>query len=822
MTLLSKKCGLFFIAVYFILISVGNATSANTTDPPISITGIVIDQAGSDRVAVEFATVVLLDARDSIMVKGTTTENDGTFILNNVEAGDYLVKVSFIGYRDLYTPKITLSADADELDLGKLLLKSGQTLEEVVVKGQKSLIETRIDKRVYNADADLSSKGGTGLNLLSNVPGVEVDIDDNISLRGSGNVQILINGRPSTFSPATFLEQIPATSIEKIELITNPGAKYDASGTAGIINVILKEEDKRGIYGTVNSSYQQGLSPRYNSSASLNMRKGKWNTSASYSYTNNEYSYSGTNERQYRYPDTSFLIDEYDEGLRGRSGHNIRAGIDYSLNNNSTIYISGNYQKGGRTADRLVVYDNYNNENKLENFRERSTEGTEKRYEYFLNGGWQKKFNREGKKLDVDFTFSRSGRTEDDAYEELFFDANGNQTNSPLLQNISENRAENLFVGMLDYEQPTYFGGNLEAGFRTDLMHLDNSFFSETFDNEEEKYVPDESLNNNFLFDRNVFAAYGTYSREWGKYGFKLGLRAEQTFRNGELRGEEANSRNYLRIFPTIHNSYQVSEYTQFMVSYSRRINRPNSWRLNPFTSFNNPLSLRRGNPFLQPEDIHSFELGLLQYIGDLTINGTFFYRKTNDVMQRFLVVEEGSPVAIRTYENLGRRDDYGLEGIFNYAPFRWWNLNLTVNLSSRNLKNVQREGVDNLNTFRTSLNYNSQWRVGDGWSFQVNGRYRAPLDVPQGRIGAYTYVNIAIRKEVLDEKLNIGLSVRDLFNTREWVISSTEQSGLTQSRDRQWDSRVVGLDVNYRFGNRSDVNKRDRRGGNFDGPLLD
>lgn len=198
------------------------------------------------------------------------------------------------------------------------------------------------------------------------------------------------------------------------------------------------------------------------------------------------------------------------------------------------------------------------------------------------------------------------------------------------------------------------------------------------------------------------------------------------------------------------------------------------------------------------------------------------FYRRTDDVVQRFLLVEEGSPVAVRTYENLGRRDDFGVEGIFNYAPYKWWTLNLTVNFSARHLKNVQREGVDNLQTFRTSLNYNSQWRVSDGWSFQINGRYRAPLDVPQGRIQAYYYVNIALRKEFLNDKLNIGLSIRDVFNTREWVVSTTEQSGLTQMRNRQWDSRIVGLDVNYRFGNQDDAD-RDRGGrNNYESPLLD
>ncbi len=792
------------------------------TDPPISITGKVVDQAVADRPAVEFATVVLLSAADSTMVNGTTTETDGSFVFNKIEAGKYIVKVSFIGYQDLYTEIVTLEEDTEEMDLGKLMLKSGQTLQEVVVKGQKSLIETRIDKRVFNADADLASRGGTGLNLLGNVPGVEVDIDNEISLRGSGNVQILINGRPSTFSPATFLEQTPASSIEKIELITNPGAKYDASGTAGIINIILKEEDRRGINGTVNSSYQQGLSSRYNTSASLNIRSGKWNTSGSYSYTNNEYSYMGTNERRYNYSDTSFFIDEYDEGIRGRAGHNIRGGIDYNLNRNNTLYLSGNYQTGGRTADRLVVYDNYDNTGKLDNFRERRTDGVEDRYEYFINGGWQKKFNREGQKLSLDMTYSRSGRNEDDAYEELFFDENENIIQSPLLQNINEQRAEDLFVGMFDYEHPLRSGGKLEAGLRTDLMYLDNTFYSETYDNEEEKYLPDESLNNNFLFNQNVFAGYGSYSKEWGKYGLKLGLRAEQTFTRGELRGEDPISRDYLWFFPTVHNSYQLSDYTQFMVSYSRRINRPSSWRLNPFTSFNNPLSLRRGNPNLLPEDIHSFELGLLQYIGDLTINGTLFYRRTNDVVQRFLIVDEGSPVAIRTYENLGRRDDYGLEGIFNYAPYRWWNLNLTVNLSSRKLINVQREGVDNLQTFRSSINYNSQWRVGGGWSFQINGRYRAPFDVPQGRIEAYTYVNIAVRKDFLDEKLNIGVSLQDVFNTREWVVSTTEQSGLTQLRERQWDSRIVSFDVNYRFGRQEKSDGSGRGRGDFDAPLLD
>jgi outer membrane receptor protein involved in Fe transport len=788
-------------------------------DPPIEIVGTVIERQQTG--GVEFATVVLLNAKDSSMVSGTTTKTDGSFLLENVKAGKYLVRVSFIGYQDLYTDVIELKESTEKLDLGTLRLQSGQTLDEVVVRGQKSLIETRIDKRIFNADADLSSKGGTGLNLLGNVPGVENHIDDNISLRGSSNVQILINGRPSTFSPATFLEQVPATSIEKIELITNPGAKYDAEGTAGIINIILKEEEKRGINGSVNGSYQQGMSPRFNSSAALNARTRKWNSSLSYSYTNNEYSYMGTNERRYRYQDTSYLIDEYDEGLRGRSGHNVRGGVDYFMNRKNTIYVSGNYQLGGRSADRLVVYDNYDESGKLNSYRERRTDGVEDRSEYFVNGGWQKKFDKEGHTLDLDMTYSREGRVEDDAYEELYFDEDDDIREDPLLQNITETRSEGLFVGMLDYAEPLSFGGKLEAGLRADLLSLNNSFFSETYEYESGSFKDDEALNNNFFFDQKVFAGYGTYSREWGAYGLKLGLRAEQTYTEGQLEGEDPIKRDYLRLFPTVHNSYQLSEETQFMLSYSRRINRPNSWRLNPFTSFTNPLSLRRGNPYLLPEDIHSLEFGLLQYVGDLTVNASLFYRRTEDVMQRFLIVEEGSPVAIRTYENLGRRDDYGFEGIFNYVPYRWWNLNFTTNISARSLKSVNREGVDNLNTFRVSLNYNSQWRLNGGWSFQVNGRYRAPFDVPQGRIEAYTYVNLAVRKDFLDEKLNIGISVRDVFNTREWVISTTEQSGLTQLRERQWDSRIVGLDVNYRFGRQEKNSDGDRSGG-FDGPVMD
>ncbi len=785
-------------------------------DPPTEIVGTVTEQQQTG--GVEFATVVLLNAEDSSMVSGTTTETDGSFVLENIEEGKYLLKVSFIGYQDLYTDVIELKESTEKLDLGTLRLRSGQTLDEVVVRGQRSLIETRIDKRVFNADADLSSRGGTGLNLLGNVPGVEIDIDDNISLRGSNNVQILINGRPSTFSPATFLEQVPATSIEKIELITNPGAKYDAEGTAGIINIILKEEKKRGINGSVNGSYQQGMSPRFNSSAALNARTGKWNSSLSYSYTNNEYSYMGTNERKYRYPDTSYLIDEYDEGFRGRAGHNIRGGVDYFMNKNNTIYVSGNYQTGGRSADRLVVYDNYDDVGKLRNYRERRTDGLEDRSEYFVNGGWQKKFNKEGHKLDLDMTYSREGRVEDDAYEELLYDEEGNLMDAPLLQNITETRSEGLFVGMLDYAEPLSFGGKLEAGLRTDLLSLNNTFFSETYEYESDNFKEDEALNNNFFFDQKVFAGYASYSREWGGYGLKLGLRGEQTFTEGRLEREDPINRDYFRLFPTIHNSFELAEETQFMLSYSRRINRPNAWRLNPFTSFNNPLSLWRGNPFLLPEDIHSLELGLLQYVGDLTVNATLFYRRTDEVMQRFLIVEEGSPVAIRTYENLGRRDDYGFEGIFNYTPYRWWTLNVTTNVSSRNLKNVNREGVDNLSTFRVSLNYNSQWQLNGGWSFQVNGRYRAPFDVPQGRIEAYTYVNLAVRKDFFNEKLNIGVSVRDVFNTREWVISTTEQSGLTQLRERQWDSRIVGIDVNYRFGRQEKKSDDGDRGGGFDG----
>lgn len=803
----------------FVASFLGNSSIGFSNSPEVSpykIIGQVVEQ-NEETTPVEFATVTLLSVSDSSVITGTTTDPDGTFELNKVEEGNYFIKISFIGFEDSYTEPFSLTRNQKTQDLGIISLNTGETLDEVVITGQKSLIETRLDRRVFNASADITSQSGTGLTLLNNVPGVEIDMDDNITLRGSGNVQILINGRPSTFSPNTFLQQIPASSIDRIEIITNPSAKFDPEGTAGIINVILKEEEKRGFHGVVNGTFQQGQSSRYNGSVGLNYRTPKWNTSLNYSYTNNEYSYSGTNQRTYQYSDTLFVIDQYDEGIRGRNGHNLGGGIDYILNPENTIYISGNFQDGGRTGDRKVNYENYDKFGNLSSFSERKTDATDEGIEFFINAGWQKKFDKEGHKLDVDLTYSQEDEREYEVYEENIFSEDGQEIGQPELQNIDANELEGIFVGMIDYELPMSNDRQFQAGLRSDIMTIDNDFYSESFNYEENKFEEDIELNNRFIYDQNVIAAYFTYGQEIGKYSYQVGLRGEQTFTKSDLQGEDAISRDYMRLFPTLHNSYKYSETGEIMLSYSRRLNRPRPWHLNPFTNYNDPLSLRRGNPFLLPEDIHSFELGVLQYINDFTINGTLFYRLTNDVIQRFTIAEDDSPVTISTRENLGQEHAYGMEGIINYAPYRWWTINTTVNANAQSLKNVNREGITNLNSLRLSVNFNSQWRLENGWNFQLNGRYRAPFDIPQGRIESYYYINVAMEKSFMDDQLSIGLSVRDVFNTRSWNMTIEEQSGLTQVRKRNWDSRIIGLDINFRFGNVESDRKKDRRGDSGD-----
>jgi outer membrane receptor protein involved in Fe transport len=787
-----------------------------------SISGKVLD-AGNGT-PLDFATVSVLDASDSTLVTGGTTEQSGTFLIEKVPFGKYYLEVSFIGYQATQTEVFTLSKTQKVKVFKTIEIGAGTTLEEVVVTGQKSLIETRLDKRVFNASADMSSQGGTGLTLLSNVPGVEVDIDNNISLRGNGNVQILINGRPSTLSPATFLQQVPATSIERIEIITNPSAKYDPEGTAGILNIILKEQDQVGFNGNVNMAYRQGISPRYNGSVGLNYRSGKWNTFGTYSYSDNQYTRNGTNFREYEYTDTSFVIDQYDEGLRGRSGHNIRMGTDYFLNKQNTLYFSGNFQTGDNTGDRLVNYDFYDQNADLSRRSERLTDAVEESNEFNINTGWQHKFLNPEHKLDIDLNYAYERELDDDFFNENAFDKNGNSMGLPLVQHNRTRELEGVFTGMVDYVLPLENNGRFEAGWRTDVTHLDNDFFSETYNFIEEQYENDDELINRFFFVEQVHAAYATYGREFGKFSLQAGLRGEQTFTQGRLEGSEPIDRSYFRLFPSMATSYKFSDATEMLLSYSRRINRPRPWQLNPFTNFSDPLNLRQGNPYLLPEDIHSFEWGIIQFIGDLTLNASVYHRITNDVRQRFIRVDENSGVSTRTFENIGQSTDWGSELIVNYAPWKWWSLNATVNVFYNVLTRVEQAGIDNLKNFGYSLNYNSQFKFKNGWSAQINGRYRAPRDIPQGRIRAFYFTNLAVRKSFMDDKLNIGLSARDVFNTMQWSYSTTQQSGLTQDVVREWESQVFGIDFNYTFGNMDNdrKNKNRNRSSDFGGGEMD
>lgn len=787
------------------------------------VSGTLVE--GESKTPVGFANVVLLSARDSSLITGATTDIEGLFILERVPFGQFILRASRVGYPTKFVPNITVSADNPTAALGTIALKAAATkLSEVEIVTEQQLVEFELDKRVVNVAQDINAQSGSVAEVMENLPSVTVDIDGNVSMRGSSNVTILIDGKRSALSNLT-MDQIPANLIESIELITNPSSKYNPEGTSGIINLVLKKEKKPGFYGS--ASVTAGTYDNYNTSLNLNYRYDKWSLNGGYDFRQRTRPGESNSFTENYYYDESELLDStsyrIQRGDRNSTdiSHNFRLGADYYLTPKHTLSASALYRFGKDEGTNNIYY-RFLDENRLETgTRLRNTDEVEDEQAMDITLGYRQTFDKQGQELTADLVFNTNVDEEVSNFREE------NLEEAPEVQQTLVDDGNFEFVAKADYVHPLSENSNLEAGFRSTFERLDEDsrFFNRNNSTGLLEY--DVNQSNHFIYDELVHAVYANYSNKFKTISYQFGLRAEQTYTTADQRTEQLNTtpdqisqdpvdNNYFSLFPTFFITNDFDENNKVQFSYSRRINRPRSRFLNPFVDRSDRFNIDYGNPNLKPEFVNSLELGYLRYWGSASFNSSIFYRHTTDEIERFRtpinVVINGDtlPGTETTFLNLSSNTSYGVEFGINYPVNNWWRLNGSVSGFRTQLSTTQ--GDTELSNSQLSWNarLNSNMTVWKDLEIQLSGYYRAPSADIQGRMEQMFTSNLGVKKEVLKGNGTVSLRVSDIFNTRQFNFLSYGPGFRTESENRR-QSRIIYLGFTYRIN--SDDNNRNRRG---------
>jgi hypothetical protein len=770
---------------------------------------------------------VIQSVDDPSKVSGGITDIDGKFKVAT-PPGNYNLRVEYISYQSYVKNNQEISKS---LDLGTIRLSIDATqLEEMIVVGEKTTVEVRLDKKIYNVGKDLTNSGATISDALDNIPSVTVDVDGAVALRGNGNVRILINGRPSAlagFGSTDALRQLPADAIEKVEVITSPSARYDAEGTAGILNIVLKKEKTRGFNGVINTTV--GYPDAASLTANVNLRKDKFNIFNTIGYSYRTPPGNGLFDNTYREGAFDRIIEDRDIN-RKNSGFNMNLGIEYFLTETSSLTASA----FGRINDGEDVTDNTTSrfigtEIDSRTLRIEDEQEEEKSAQFSLN--YNNDFNTEGHKLTVDLQLSYNEELkpitiiENNTFPNTEFIAN---------ENIRELEFQNEYLAQVDYVLPMG-EAQFEAGYRGNWEQSDTDFSLEEFNLDSGVFVPNLGLTNRFLFNQNVNSFYTQYGNKLGAFSFLAGLRLENTQLKGavsgvdlatlqEAIGEGINldfDKNYLGLFPTLNLIYELAENENLTLGYNRRINRPRGYFINPFPSRSSRTNIFQGNPDLDPAFANAFDLGYLKRWEKLTVTSSVYYQKETNSFER--VQEETGQttsdgiVIIRSIPiNLSTNERVGAELGLLYNPTKWLRLNGSFNFFEFNSEG-EFNGVD-FGAKNTSWfsRFSSKVTLPGKIDWQTNAFYRGPTNNAQTENEGIFSLNLAFSKDILKDKGTLALNVSDLLNSRK-RISLTQTPFFTSESEFQWRERQITLSFVYRINQKKKRSEGRQRGGDDD-----
>lgn len=753
----------------------------------MNVSGRVVESTSGQ--PVEFATVMLVDTRDSTQIGGTTTDMNGRFELQS-PTPEFYAEISFIGYQTL---RVTdFATGGDEIDLGLIELSAqGQTLEEVTVRAEKSTTEFRLDKRVFNVGKDLSSTGASALDVLNNVPSVAVSIEGDIRLRGSGGVQILVNGKPSVIAAeqGNILGTLTADMIESVEVITNPSAKYDAEGTSGIINIVLKKEERKGLNGAV--SVNTGVPDNHSVGLSLNRRTEKFNLFSQLGVGYRELPEDQRNINRNLVSGTSVLSEG--EEFRNEQFYNIVLGTDYHINDLNVVTLSGNFAY--EVEDQPSAFDfefvNAAGETTSRWNREETTEATNPKYQFELQ--YVREF---ADNEDHQLIASALGTlfSKDQSSEFVNTTISGDDNSGRQRTRTEFGEQENTFK--LDYTRPFSEKFTLETGAQYITNDVSNDFAVSDYLNE--TFVENPELTNVFDWNQRVAAAYATGAYDLGDWGLKLGLRVENTDLETVLQTTgERNEQDYANLFPSAAASYKLTDATSFQASYSRRIFRPRLWDLNPFFNIRNNFTIRTGNPNLLPEYADSYEVTSIFILGEASLNAGVYHRYTTDVVERVTTFEDN--VSFTQPVNLGTSRTTGLEINGKYTPAKWLELTGDFNFNTFS-RDGELEGV----SFdfsaeqwfgRMTAKFDLPWEV----DFETTGNFNSSYQTVQGEVAGFVFMDLGLRKRLFEGRGAVNFAVRDLFASRVREVVTSQESFYQYRRELRGTFMTLGF--SYGFG---------------------
>ena len=782
---------LLLLLSVFILTDIFSATAQEIS---YNIQGTLIDSQTQE--VLPFATVRIFSVEDSSLIAGETSNVDGEFSIQT-PSGQYYGLIDFVGYKRTKIPNFSLNKQKPRHVLGQVSVSPNtELLEEVEVTSTRLQAEYELDKRVYNVSSDVANIGANASLLLDNLPSVTVDlVEGSISLRGSENVRILIDGKPASLSgmsSAEALRNLQSDMIERIEVVTNPSARYDAEGEAGVINIVLKKNRKKGINGSFNANLGYPLSA--GASASVNYRRNSLNFFGSYgiSYRNTEG--GGGSLQRFEKEDTTYYYKRDRDHTRESFSQNVRVGMDYYFTPSFWATASMNYNYSDEDNRTFLTYDDYSGNDILTQQVERQQYELEEDNSLGFGFSLNKKFERKGHKWSLDWNWSDD---EDIELADIFEQNLTYDSVRDITQYSSNIEAKKNWLFQTDYIRPFADEGKFEAGIRGTHRLINNDYLVEE-EQEDGTLEPLPEFNNNFIYTEDIWAGYFIVGNGNDQFSWQVGLRSEYTLIETKLKvTDEQNTQEYFGLFPSAFLSYKFDDETSLQLSYSRRLSRPRFRSLLPFSNFSDARNFRAGNPNLRPEYTNSFEFGFLENWDKGSVLTSVYYRHRTDIVQRIKrVVNEDETISQPV--NLATQHAIGLELAWSQDLTDWWSLDANTNLyREETLGSYEGENL-NAEAFTMSARASSRVKY-SGFNLQTSLRYRAPRQSPQGRRKALAVMDLGISKDLWDGKGTVSLSIRDVFNSRRWR-SVTETATYYEESDFQWRARQFMLALSYRL----------------------
>lgn len=779
------------------------------------IAGSVLDDA---KKPLDGATVILLVAKDSSVVNSQLADLHGGFVFQNLKDNTYLLRVTYIGYQNYRSGLVALSGQTTVNLPPFVLSPAGKKLNEVAVTAQKNYVQQKIDRTIVNVGALASNTGANALEVLEKTPGVQVDADGNITFKGKGGVLVMIDDKPTYLSAAnlaTYLRSLPSSALDQIELMDNPPAKYDAAGNAGVINIKTKKSTIRGFNAVVSADYAQGFYSRNNESVNLNYRVNKVNLFANLAYSEQKTFRRLEIDRNYldangspssSLKDISYFRPEGDNT-------NIKAGMDYYLSPKTTwgIVFTGDLSAD---HDSSPVYSLlYNKNGGLDSTINTVNTSKNNFNSKGVNLNYTHKFDSAGRVLTFDLDYIRDVASSNQLFLNSTLLPDGTFTNA---HTLSDNLPStiNIYSAKADYSHPLKGKAKLEAGIKSSYVNTDNA--ANYFNVVNDVSTVDYNKTNRFLYKENINAAYVNYNKTFGRFSLQTGLRAENTNGNGHQLGNAQKPdslfvNHYTDLFPTAYFSYNLDSagHHVMVLSYGRRIGRPNYGSLNPFTFFVDEFTYFSGNPFLRPQFTDNYRLA---YSFRNLFTVALAYNYTTDVQGE--TIHRAGDVFISTQGNIGQQKTLDFSVNTSFQPTKWWSVNLYAEVYNNTYQGPFYTGYLNQSQVTFSGNGNNQFTFSNGWSaelsgfFDSGGTYGQFITLPKGML------NAAIQKKVLKNKGSIKLNVRDMLHSFSPSGTITNLADATATFHNFIDTRVATLSFTYSFGKSANIPQKRETGG--------